>query len=56
MTTKTQGTVTMEENTMGAAKDSSQEKLENTTHHQMIACCGSVDVNHHPVGNPKRKL
>jgi hypothetical protein len=20
------------------------------------ACCGTVDVNHHPVGNPKRKV
>jgi hypothetical protein len=19
-------------------------------------CCGTVDVNHHPVGNPKRKV
>jgi hypothetical protein len=21
-----------------------------------VACCGGVDVNHHPVGNPKRKV
>jgi hypothetical protein len=23
---------------------------------QLDACCGTVDVNHRPVGNPKRKL
>jgi hypothetical protein len=25
-------------------------------HLDVIACCGMVDVNHHPVGNPKRKV
>jgi coenzyme F420-reducing hydrogenase alpha subunit len=36
MTAETQNTAAMEEKIMGAAKDFSQENLENTIHHQMI--------------------